>query len=68
MSRWNRPNIGAVDRVVRALLGVSLLALVVTGPHTAWGYLGLVPLLTAATGFCPLYAVLGLSTRGRSVS
>jgi len=55
-------NIGTPDRAVRALLGIGLLLLVVMGPQTYWGLLGLVPLLTAVTGFCPLYAIFGIST------
>jgi hypothetical protein len=64
----NRLNIGAVDRAVRALLGVIALTLVLTGPRSAWGFVGVVLLFTAAVGFCPLYALLGFSTRTRSTS
>lgn len=64
MSRVNRSNIGTVDRVLRAVLGVAAIALVFSGPRTSWGYLGFIPLFTAALGYCPLYALLGLSTRG----
>lgn len=59
-------NMGTIDRWVRAIIGVALLTLVWFGPHTAWGYLGLVPLFTAAFGYCPLYQVLGWSTRKRN--
>lgn len=44
-----------LDRVVRVVLGVVLLALVFVGPRTAWGWVGLVPLITGLVGFCPLY-------------
>jgi hypothetical protein len=57
-----RNNIGAIDRVIRVVVGLAVLSLVVTGPHTLWGLLGLVPLLTAAVGWCPPYAMLGIST------
>jgi hypothetical protein len=54
------------DRAARTVLGAGLLALTFVGPHTLWGLLGLVPLATAAVGFCPLYRALGISTnRGR---
>lgn len=59
----SRSNIGTVDRLLRATIGVVAIALVFTGPRTPWGYLGFIPLLTAAVGYCPLYALLGLSTR-----
>ena len=68
MSHWNRPNIGNADRAIRAMLGLVALALVVSGPRTPWGFLGVVLLVTAAVGFCPLYAVLGLSTRPRNAA
>jgi hypothetical protein len=32
------------------------------GSIGAWGWIGIVPLATAAFGFCPLYTVLGFST------
>lgn len=56
-------NVGAVDRWIRVIVGVALLAATVYGPRTAWGYIGLIPLITGMIGWCPLYQVLGLSTR-----
>ena len=56
-------NEGALDRILRVVGGVVILALAFVGPKTAWGYLGLVPLVTGMVGFCPLYALVGLSTR-----
>jgi hypothetical protein len=55
-------NEGAVDRALRIILGLVLIALVFFGPQTAWGWLGLVPLLTGLVGFCPLYRIVGIST------
>ena len=57
-------NVGAVDRVIRVAIGVALLsAIFVLHGNERWlGLIGLVPLLTAAAGFCPLYTVLGIST------
>lgn len=57
-------NEGSVDRTVRIIVGVALLALVFAGPKTIWGWIGIVPLLTGIVGFCPLYRVIGLSTKG----
>ena len=51
-----------LDRVVRVLIGTVLLALVFFGPKTPWGLIGLIPLVTAVVGFCPLYRLCGLST------
>jgi Protein of unknown function (DUF2892) len=55
-------NVGMLDRIARALLGLVLIALTLTGAIGVWGWIGVVPLLTAAIGNCPLYSVLGLST------
>jgi Na+/proline symporter len=63
-----RINIGRTDRVLRAALGIVALGLLYAGPRTPWGYVGIALLFTAAIGFCPLYALLGISTRSRSVS
>ena len=50
------------DRVLRIVLGLGLLSLIGLGPHTWWGLVGLVPLITGAWGFCPVYRLLGMST------
>ena len=51
-----------VERVLRVLVGVVVLSLVFIGPKTAWGWIGLLPILTGVTGICPLYTILGIST------
>jgi hypothetical protein len=51
-----------LDRAVRVVLGIALLALVFVGPRTPWGYLGIVPLLTGLLGSCPVYTLLGIGT------
>ena len=56
-------NVGGIDRVIRIVVGIVLLALVFVGPRTAWGYIGLIPLITGSFGYCPLYQVLGTSTK-----
>jgi Protein of unknown function (DUF2892) len=55
-------NVGTIDRVLRVLLGLALIALTLSGAIGWWGWLGVVPLLTAAIGSCPLYQLLGFST------
>jgi hypothetical protein len=64
MSLFSR-NLGAIDRSLRVLGGVVLLALVGMDAIGPWGYVGLVPLLTGIIGTCPLYAVLGLRSCAR---
>ena len=51
-------NVASLERVLRVLVGIVFLALAVVGPRSIWGLLGLVPLITGATGYCPLYAML----------
>jgi hypothetical protein len=55
-------NIGTIDRIVRIVVGLGLISLVFIGPQTPWGWIGLIPLATAALGWCPPYAMLGIST------
>ncbi len=44
------------------VLGLILISLVFVGPRTPWGWLGLIPLLTAVVSFCPLYRLIGINT------
>lgn len=57
-----KANVGGVDRVLRGLLGVALIALTLGGVIGAWGWIGVVPLGTALIRFCPLYPMLGISS------
>lgn len=60
-------NVGTTERYIRILAGFAVLSLVflLEGAARWWGLLGLVPLVTGIAGFCPLYAVLGISTCGK---
>ena len=57
-----KTNEGGLDRSLRVLVGLGVLALAFVGPKTPWAFIGLVPLLTGVVGFCPLYSLLGLNT------
>ena len=59
-------NMGTLDRAVRGVLGVALLWLAAGETIGPWGYIGIVPLATAALGNCPLYTALGMRTGGTS--
>jgi hypothetical protein len=50
------------DRAARVLLGILGLSMLIAGPKSVWGLLGLVPLMTGLAGHCPLYQVLGVNT------
>ena len=58
-------NIGNLDRAVRVVVGIALIALAATARIGAWGYIGVVPLLTGAIAWCPLYRLLGIGTTRR---
>ena len=55
-------NVGGVDRVARIVLGLVLIGLTLTEAIGIWGWLGLLPLATGAVGWCPPYALFGIST------
>lgn len=55
-------NVGGIDRILRIVLGLVLIGLAATGTVGWWGWLGVVPLLTGAIGWCPPYAILGFNT------
>lgn len=55
-------NEGSLDRLLRVVVGLVLIALVFVGPQTPWGWIGVVPLLTGFSGFCPAYTLLGIRT------
>jgi len=55
-------NVGGIDRLLRIVAGVALLAAGAFGPLGWWGLVGLVPLATGLVRFCPAYTLLGLST------
>jgi len=55
-------NEGKLDRLLRVVVGLVVISLVFVGPQTAWGWLGLVPLLTGVFGFCPAYKLIGVDT------
>jgi len=59
-----RNNVASVERVIRVIVGIVLLALIFVGPRSWWGLIGIIPLATGLIGNCPLYSILGISTCG----
>ncbi len=57
-----KANVGTIDRVLRILVGVALIALAATQKVGPWGYLGFIPLATGLFRFCPAYTLLGIRT------
>lgn len=60
-----KTNMGGIDRGLRIVVGVVLIALALAGTIGAWGWIGLVPLATGIIGYCPVYAPFGFNTCGK---
>jgi len=57
-----KPNVGGIDKILRIVAGIALIAMAATGVVGAWGFIGVVPLLTGLMGWCPAYTLLGIKT------
>jgi hypothetical protein len=62
-------NVGSIDRVVRIVIGIALVAAAVSGTLAGpalilAGIVAAIMVVTGAVGFCPLYWLLGISTAG----
>jgi sulfite exporter TauE/SafE len=57
-------NVGGIDRTLRIVVGLAILALglIVEGPARWWTLLGVIPLVTGLAGWCPAYKVFGIRT------
>lgn len=57
-------NVGGVDRLIRIIAGLALIAFALLSNHeyAPWGWVGIVPLLTGIIRWCPVYLPLGIST------
>lgn len=58
-----KANLGQIDRLLRFVVGAALVILAATGMIGVWGYLGVIFLVTAFINFCPIYRILGISTK-----
>lgn len=57
-----KANVGGIDKILRIVVGVLLIALALTDVIGIWGYIGIIPLATGLLNFCPLYPLLGISS------
>jgi len=57
-----KTNLGNIDRLLRLVIGVILIALVFVGPKTPWGWLGVILVATALLRSCPIYSLFGIKT------
>jgi hypothetical protein len=55
-------NIHPVERGIRVVAGLGLASMAFVGPANLWFLFGLVPVATGLMGWCPPYAMLGIST------
>lgn len=57
-----KANVGTIDRVLRAVVGLVLIGLAATDTVGVWGWIGVVPLATSLLRFCPAYTLIGVNT------
>lgn len=57
-----KTNQGNIERVLRVLVGLVLIALTLIGTIGVWGWIGVVPIATGLMGWCPAYTLLGINT------
>ncbi len=60
-----KPNIGNLDGALRVIIGMVLIFGALEGSWAPWGWIGVVPVVTASLKYCPLYSMLGMSTCGK---
>ncbi|MGM0507023.1 MAG: YgaP family membrane protein [Bacteroidota bacterium] len=59
--RLRRKNVGTMDSLIRVSLGALILIAGVLY-ESWWGAIGLIPLLTGAISWCPIYKLFGIQT------
>ncbi|MGM0517558.1 MAG: YgaP family membrane protein [Pseudomonadota bacterium] len=59
------PNMGTIDKWLRIVVGILLIALAIFGVIGWWGYIGIIPLATGLVNFCPVYRLIGMNTRDK---
>ena len=57
-----KTNVGGIDKILRIVVGIALIAMAALGVVGTWGWIGVVPLLTGLLGTCPGYSLLGMNT------
>lgn len=55
-------NVGGLDRALRIIVGLALIANVFIGLQMVWMWIGIIPFFTGLFGICPMYYPLGLNT------
>ena len=55
-------NSGGIDRIIRIVAGLALLAGAGIFHGPVWAFIGILPLATGISGWCPAYPILGINT------
>jgi hypothetical protein len=59
--RSMKANVGGIDKILRIVAGLALIAWAVMG-GPVWAWIGVVPLATGLMGWCPAYLLIGMNT------
>lgn len=57
-----KANVGGIDRVLRIVIGLALIAWVLFANGPTWAWIGIAPLATGLMGFCGAYSIFGISS------
>ncbi|MGL1832499.1 YgaP family membrane protein [Rhodocyclaceae bacterium SMB388] len=57
-----KTNVGSIDKIIRIVAGIVLIALGIMGIGAPWTFIGIVPLATGLLGWCPAYTLIGANT------
>jgi hypothetical protein len=57
-----KANVGGIDRILRIVGGLALIAWALIAGGPAWAWIGVVPLVTGLINFCPAWSLLGINT------
>ncbi|MCF8474961.1 MAG: DUF2892 domain-containing protein [Emcibacter sp.] len=57
-----KKNVGGLDKILRIIVGIALIASALLGYFTPWGWIGVVPLATGLMGWCPAYLPFGCNS------
>ena len=55
-------NVGGIDKILRIIAGLVLIGMAIMGIGAPYTWIGVIPLATALSGWCPAYAILGMRT------
>jgi hypothetical protein len=57
-----KANVGGIDRALRIIVGLALIAWVLFANGPTWAWVGVLPLATGLFSFCGAYSLLGINT------